>query len=60
MTLLKWAAVFFIVSVIAGVLGFAGVAAGAAALAQVFFYLFLGIFLILLTAGLIVANKVLD
>jgi uncharacterized membrane protein YtjA (UPF0391 family) len=60
MTLLKWAAVAFIVSVIAGVLGFTGVAAGAAALAKVFFYLFLGIFLILVTAGLIVANKVID
>ncbi len=60
MTLLKWAAVFFIVSVIAGLLGFTGIATGAAALAQVLFYLFLGIFLILLTAGLIVANNVVD
>lgn len=50
----------FIVSVIAGLLGFTGIATGAAALAQVLFYLFLGIFLILLTAGLIVANNVVD
>ena len=60
MTLLKWAAVFFVVSVIAGLFGFTGLAAGSAAIAQVFFYLFLGVFLILLTAGLIVAKKVVD
>jgi uncharacterized membrane protein YtjA (UPF0391 family) len=60
MTLLKWAAVFFIVSVVAGLLGFTGLAAGAAALAQVSFYLFLAICLILVTAGLIVTNKVID
>lgn len=58
--LLKWAAVFFILSVIAGVLGFTSIAVGLAALAQVMFYLFLGIFLILLTAGLFVAKKIVD
>jgi uncharacterized membrane protein YtjA (UPF0391 family) len=59
-TLLKWAAVFFIISVIAGLFGFSGLAAGSAAIAQVLFYTFLGIFLILLIAGLIVAKKVID
>lgn len=60
MTLLKWAAVCFLVSIVAGLLGFTGVAAGSAALAQVFFYLFLGICVLLLAAGLIVADKVID
>lgn len=60
MTLLKWAAVFFIISVIAGLFGFTGLAAGSAAIAQVLFYMFLGIFLILLIAGLVVANKIVD
>ncbi|GKS62814.1 UPF0391 membrane protein [Nitrospira sp.] len=60
MTLLKWAAVFFIISVIAGLLGFTGLAAGSAAIAQALFYIFLGIFLILLVAGLVVAKKIVD
>lgn len=60
MTLLKWAAVCFLVSIVAGLLGFTGVAAGSAALAQVFFYLFLGICVLLLAAGLIVADKVIN
>jgi len=41
--MLKWALIFFIVSIIAGVLGFTGVAAGAASIAKILFFLFLAV-----------------
>lgn len=53
MGLLGWAFVFLIVSLIAGGLGFTGVAAGAAVIARVIFGIFLAIFLILLTLALL-------
>ena len=46
--MLYWAIVFFIISIIAGVLGFSGIAAASGSIAQVFFVLFLFIFLLLL------------
>lgn len=48
MSLLGWAITFLIVSLVAGALGFTGVAAGAATIARVIFGIFLVIFLILL------------
>lgn len=48
--MLYWALVFFIVSVIAGLLGFTGVAAASATIAKVFFVIFLFIFLMILLA----------
>jgi uncharacterized membrane protein YtjA (UPF0391 family) len=52
--MLKWAAIFFVISIIAGVLGFTNVAAGARSIAKVLFYIALAIFvvLILLAVGL--------
>ena len=51
--MLKWALIFFIVSIIAGVFGFTGVAAGAQSIAQALFFLFLVVFLILLVFGFV-------
>lgn len=48
--MLYWALIFFIISVIAGVLGFTGIAVASATVAKVFFVLFLFIFLLLLLA----------
>ena len=56
--LLKWAAVFLVIALIAAAFGFTDVAAGAAGIAKVLFYLFLGIFVVLLVAGIIVGRKV--
>jgi uncharacterized membrane protein YtjA (UPF0391 family) len=50
--MLKWALFFFIVSIIAGALGFSGVAAGAATIAKVLFGIFLVIFFVLLVLAL--------
>lgn len=56
--LLKWAAIFLVIAIIAAALGFTGVAEGATDIAKVLFYIFLGICLIFLVAGLVVAGKV--
>ncbi len=56
--MLKWALVFFVVSLIAGVFGFTGIAAGAAAIAKVLFYIAVALFLIFLVLGLTVASAI--
>ena len=55
--LLKWAAIFFIIAMVAAAFGFTGVAEGATEVAKILFYIFLGMFVIVLAAGLIVAGK---
>jgi uncharacterized membrane protein YtjA (UPF0391 family) len=49
--MIKWAIIFFIVSVIAGFLGFTGVAAGFRTIAKVLFFIAIAIFLIVLIFG---------
>jgi uncharacterized membrane protein YtjA (UPF0391 family) len=39
--MLKWALIFFLISIVAGVFGFTGIAAGAASIAKILFFLFL-------------------
>ena len=56
--LLKWDSIFFVVALVAAAFGFTGIAAGAASIAKILFYLFLGIFVVLLIAGIIVGHKV--
>lgn len=50
--MLYWAAVFFVVAIIAGALGFGGIAGAAVGVAKVLFFLFLVLFLVSLIAGL--------
>jgi uncharacterized membrane protein YtjA (UPF0391 family) len=52
MTLLKWALVFFLISVVAGILGFTGISVATADIARFLFYVFVVIFLVLLILGL--------
>lgn len=52
MTLLKWALIFLVVSIIAGLLGFTGISAASADIARFLFYIFVVIFLVLLILGL--------
>lgn len=49
--MLKWAIIFFVISLIAGFFGFTDVAAGARGIAKVLFYIALVIFLIILIFG---------
>jgi uncharacterized membrane protein YtjA (UPF0391 family) len=48
----KWALIFFLVSVVAGILGFTGISAASADVARFLFYVFVVIFLVLLILGL--------
>jgi uncharacterized membrane protein YtjA (UPF0391 family) len=50
--MLKWALFFLIISIVAGLFGFTGIAVGAAAIAKILFGIFLVIFLIFLVLGL--------
>jgi uncharacterized membrane protein YtjA (UPF0391 family) len=45
--MLKWALIFLVISLVAGALGFTGVASGARGIAKVLFGVFIVIFLIL-------------
>lgn len=51
--MLRWALAFFIIAIIAALLGFGGIAATASGIAQILFYIFLVLFLIALVFGLI-------
>lgn len=56
--MLKWAIIFFIISLIAGVLGFTGVASGSRKIAKVLFAIALVIFLIVLIFGVLLGTLV--
>jgi uncharacterized membrane protein YtjA (UPF0391 family) len=56
--LLKWALLFFVISIIAAIFGFGGIAAGAADIARVLFFIFLAIFVVLFLLGLFVVKSV--
>jgi uncharacterized membrane protein YtjA (UPF0391 family) len=48
MTLLKWALICLLISLVAGAFGYTGLARGAGQLAKILFFLFLVIFIIIL------------
>jgi uncharacterized membrane protein YtjA (UPF0391 family) len=56
--LLKWAAIFFVIAIIAAAFGFGGIAEGATEVAKILFYIFLALFVVVLVAGLIAGAKV--
>lgn len=49
--MIKLAIIFFIISLVAGLLGFTNIAAGAAGIAKILFFVALTIFLIVLIFG---------
>jgi uncharacterized membrane protein YtjA (UPF0391 family) len=56
--MIKWAIVFAIISIVAGLFGFTGIAADSAAVAKILFFIALAIFVVLLVLGLFVGKKV--
>ena len=50
-TMLYWAAMFFVIAIVAAVFGFTGLAAGAAGIAKVLFAVFIVLFIISLSFG---------
>ena len=56
--MLHWAIVFLIIGLIAGALGFTGVAGAAVGIAKFLFFLFLAIFVIFLILGVTVFRRI--
>ena len=56
--MLKWAFTFLIIALIAGALGFTGVAGAAMGVAKILFFLFLALFVAFLVLGATVFKKV--
>ena len=56
--MLRWAFIFLVIGLIAGILGFTGVAGASFAIAKLLAFIFLAIFLVLLVAGLTFARRV--
>ena len=50
--MLYYAALFFIVALVAALFGFGGIAAGAVEIAKILFFIFLVLFVVSLVAGL--------
>lgn len=49
--MIKWAIIFFVISLVAGFFGFTSVAAGAKSISKMLFYIALVIFLVILIFG---------
>ena len=55
--MLRYAVIFFIVAIIAGVFGFGDIAEGASDIARILFYIFIVLFLISLIGGYSIGRK---
>jgi len=56
--MLRWALIFLVIGLVAGVLGFTSVAGASIAIAKTLFFIFMIVFLVLLIAGLTVARRI--
>jgi uncharacterized membrane protein YtjA (UPF0391 family) len=56
--MLKWAIIFFLISLVAGFFGFTGVASGAKSIAKVLFFIGIAIFLVVLIFGVFLGTLV--
>jgi uncharacterized membrane protein YtjA (UPF0391 family) len=56
--MLKWAILFFLISLVAGFFGFTGVASGAKSIAKVLFFIAIVIFLVVLVFGVFLGTLV--
>jgi uncharacterized membrane protein YtjA (UPF0391 family) len=57
MSILRWAIIMLLVSLVAAVFGFTDLAAASADVAKVLFYIFLVIFLVLLVLGMTILRR---
>ena len=56
--MLRWALLFFLISLVAAALGFTDIAAAAASIAKVLFAIFLVIFLVFLVLGIMAGEAI--
>lgn len=54
--MLKWAIIFLVVSLVAGALGFTGLAAGAARISRILFGIFFALFLLVILLAVLVGD----
>ncbi|MDB5543173.1 MAG: hypothetical protein JWO64_322 [Hyphomicrobiales bacterium] len=56
--MLKWALIFFVVSLIAGGLGFTGISAAASGVSRILFFIAISVFVIFLVLALVAGEIV--
>ncbi len=56
--MIKWAIIFFLISLVAGFFGFTGVAEGSKSIAKVLFFIAIVIFIIVLVFGVFLGTLV--
>ena len=55
--MLKWSAIFFLIAIVAAIFGFTGVSEGAASVAKILFFIFLGLCVLVLILGITIFKK---
>jgi uncharacterized membrane protein YtjA (UPF0391 family) len=55
--MLRWALIFAVIAVVAGLLGFTGIEAGAATIARTLFYIFVGLVVVFLLLGFTIFKR---
>jgi uncharacterized membrane protein YtjA (UPF0391 family) len=55
--MLRYSIIFFVIAIIAALLGFGGIAAGAESIAKILFYIFLTLFILTLIGGVLLFKK---
>lgn len=55
--MLHWAVIFFVISIVAALFGFGGIASSAVGIAKILFFIFLVLFAVSLILGLINGKK---
>jgi uncharacterized membrane protein YtjA (UPF0391 family) len=56
--MLRWALIFLLIGLVAGVLGFTDIAGASFAVAKLLFFVFIVIFVVLLVAGLGIISRI--
>jgi len=56
--MLKWALIFALISIVAGIFGFTGIAVGAAEIAKILFFVAVTLFAVFLLLGLFIVESV--
>ncbi|HEY5305489.1 MAG TPA: DUF1328 domain-containing protein [Pseudolabrys sp.] len=58
--MLKWAVVFLLIAIVAGIFGFGGIAAASATIAKILFGIFLVLFIGALVIGLAIGSRLMS
>jgi uncharacterized membrane protein YtjA (UPF0391 family) len=58
--MLKWAVVFLLIAIVAGIFGFTGISEASASIAQILFGIFVALFLGALVIGLMIGSSLMS